>query len=294
MPGAEEIAFGFKSVEECHAIGKTLAASLGPRKRFSVAIVGGGIEGVEALGELLRRYGKRPGLDVHIIDGQDRVLAFGPPGLHETVAARCQNMPVSFHLGTSVKKVFAGSLELADGKTIPADMTIWTGGVKPHGELVSWGLARNSGKWAAVNDCLQSVEHPNLFVVGDAAGVNKPLPKQAYHAMDMGACAAGNIIALSKGKKLKGFKPSPKPTLITLGHLDTFLVTDSISLAGPAMSFAKEAVYQSVMPQFDPGWKTARAARAAMRLTGGIWGKVLPYALSPKDIIRLGGIQILR
>ncbi|MBI9074112.1 MAG: FAD-dependent oxidoreductase [Desulfatibacillum sp.] len=293
-PGAEEIAVGFKSVEDCHAIGKTLAMRMDSGKPFSIAIVGGGIEGVEALGEVLRRYGKRPGIDIHLIDGNNRVLGFGPPGLHEMVVDRCRNLPVSFHMGRSVRKVSTGTLELADGETIPADMTIWTGGVKPRGELLAWGLARESGEWAPVNDSLRSIEHPNLFVVGDTAGLNKPLAKQAYHAMDMGKCAARNIIRLSKGKKLTSFKPSPKPTLITFGNLDTYLVADSFSLAGPALSFAKEAVYQTVMPQFDPGWKTGRAVRAAARLTSGIWGKALPYALSPKELICLGNFRVIR
>lgn len=293
-PGAREIAFDFKSVENCHAIGKTLAANMRSGKPCSIVIAGGGIEGVEALGEVLRRYGDKPGTAVHLVEGRDRVLSFGPPGLHDAVVGGCRTMPVLFHMGTSIKRVAKDAVELSNGGTIPADMTIWTGGVKPLKDLAPWGLANESGQWAPVNEFLQSPMHPEIFVAGDSAGLITPLGKQAYHAMDMGVCAAQNIIRLSKGGRPRKFKPSPKPTLVAFGALDAFLVAESITLAGPALSFAKEAVYQNAMHRFDPAWKPARAAHTAARLTRAGLNKALSYALSPKDLIQLGNFRVIR
>lgn len=294
VTGAREIAFNFKSVEDCHAIGRALARRLGGGESTGLVIVGGGIEGVEALGEVLRRYGGNAKLGIHLVEGQKRLLSFGPPGLHDAVLEKCRGMPVAFHTETAVREVFRDRVALTDGRSIPADVVIWTGGVKPRGELVLWGLAPERGGWAPVNEFLQSMMQPDVFAAGDAALPGEALEKQAYHAMDMGRCAARNIVRLAKGKALVPFEPSRKPTLITLGKLDAYLVSSSLCLAGAGLSFAKEAVYQAVMPRFDPGPAGFRAARAAFRLAGGMSGQALDFALSPKDLMRLKDVRVIR
>jgi NADH dehydrogenase len=52
VPGVAEHAMPFKSVDQCHRIGKRLARLAERRKPAQVVIVGGGLEGVEALGEI--------------------------------------------------------------------------------------------------------------------------------------------------------------------------------------------------------------------------------------------------
>ena len=59
VPGAERYAMPFKSVDQCHAIGRALAMLARRPGQLSVVIVGGGLEGLEALGEVLRRYRHR-------------------------------------------------------------------------------------------------------------------------------------------------------------------------------------------------------------------------------------------
>ncbi|MEW5735991.1 MAG: FAD-dependent oxidoreductase [Thermodesulfobacteriota bacterium] len=293
-PGAEEHAFDFKSVDDCHAIGTALAGRLAAPGELSVVIVGGGIEGVEALGEVLRRLGKRPGVRIHLIEGRERVLSFGQPGLHNEIMRQCRHLPVSFHLSAQVRSVYPGSVALADGTILPADMVIWTGGVTPPPCLADWELSEGHGQWARVSAGLQSFRFPEIFVVGDAAGLEKPLGKQAYHALEMGWLAAKNILRLAEGKEAQAFQPAPKPTLVAFGDRTTFLVADSFSLAGPALALAKEAVYQSVMAELDSGWVGKRALKIGARLSSGLREKVFPYALSPRKLASLGGVRIIR
>lgn len=293
VPGAEEIAFDFKSVRDCHSIGKALDALASKRKGFSLVIVGGGIEGVESMGEVLRKFGGHDGLLIHLVDGQPRTLSFGPPGLHDEVVRLCRNLPVLFHMQRSVKAVYENRVILSDDESIAADMVIWTGGVKPRDDLFKWGLAESLGKWAGVKDSLQHVRYSNIFVAGDSALTEKPVGKQAYHAVDMGERAAKNVILCAKGKAPLNFKPSSKPTLVTFGHLSTFLVSKSFSVSGPALSFVKEAVYQAVMLKFDPGWKVGRAIRLAKRASTGLAGRVLPLLSSPGEIIKLADMRFI-
>jgi NADH dehydrogenase FAD-containing subunit len=53
--GANEHVMPFKSVADCEAIGRRLEHLLTLKRKLGLVIVGAGAEGVEALGELLRR-----------------------------------------------------------------------------------------------------------------------------------------------------------------------------------------------------------------------------------------------
>jgi len=66
--GADRRAMPFKSVADCAAIGRRLAALARQREERSVVIVGGGLEGIEALGEILRRFRARGSLRVSVVE----------------------------------------------------------------------------------------------------------------------------------------------------------------------------------------------------------------------------------
>ena len=123
------------------------------------------------------------------------------------------------------------------------------------------------GAWAGVNATLQSNEHEEIFVAGDAAEVPDGLSKQAYHALDMGECAARNVQRFAEGRELLTFKPSPKPTLISFGDLTCFLVVGERALSGAALAGAKEAVFELVMAQLDPApwWRRLSSPGSSCR-----------------------------
>jgi NADH dehydrogenase len=271
VPGVTAHALPFKSVAECDRIGKRLAQLAGRRKPARVVIVGGGLEGVEALGEILRRHRDR-GLGVTIVEGRGRLLAEAPAALDRTVRDLSAPYGVTFRTGSRVRRIAPRAVVLEDGSSLPSDCTIWTGGPAPPALLAESGLAP-SGAWAPVDATLQSKGHSEVFVAGDAADLPTPLPKQGYHALDMGTCAARNVGRLLAGEALERFRPSGKPTLISFGDLTCFLVIGDRALAGPTLAAAKEAVFELVMAQLDadPWWRrmpraVARADRAARQL----------------------------
>jgi NADH dehydrogenase len=103
-----------------------------------------------------------------------------------------------------------------------------------------------------VKATLQSARFDNLFVIGNAAGLPRPLAKQAFYALQMGAHAADNVRRLLAGRRLRDFKPSPKPMLIAFGDLDTYLVSGRSVAASTAFAALKEAVFQYTMAEIDP------------------------------------------
>jgi NADH dehydrogenase len=268
VPGVVEHAMPFKSVEQCERIGRRLARLATRRKPARVVIVGGGLEGVEALGEILRRH-RGSGMHVTLVEARGRLLPDAPAALDAYVRELCAPYEVDFALDSPVGRIEPRAVVLHDGRSLPSDLTIWTGGPAPPALLAECGLAPH-GAWAPVDVTLQSKGHPEIFVAGDAADLPTPLPKQGYHALDMGVCAARNAERLLAGRKLTPFRPSGKPTLISFGDLSCFLLAGKRVLAGTSLGTAKEAVFELVMAQLDaqPLWRwlpgvVQRAERAA-------------------------------
>jgi NADH dehydrogenase len=290
VPGAHRHAMPFKSVDECLAIGRRLRQLARSKDRLRIVIVGAGLEGVEALGEILRRHRDRPNLEITVVDGARRVMAGMPVALHRAIAEHCREHDVRLLIDRRVVRVTPRRVMLADATALVSDLTIWTGGVRAPTTLTKWGLSSHANGWAEVDRTLRCQRAANVFVAGDAASLPKALPKQAYHALDMGAHAAENLLRACRGQRPLAFRPAPKPTLIAFGDLDTFLVTGKTVLASPALAIVKEAVFQLTMARIDPpadsgalGDLQRRAAGAVRRaLQGGVGLRDLRHLLDTR------------
>lgn len=325
--GAARRAMPFKSVADCDAIGKKLAAlartarrapgttdtttrrraaatrrsstaAAAKRASFTVVIVGAGIEGIECLGEVLRRYRDHELLRVHVIDAAPRLLAGAPRVIDAAVRAHCAPYPVNFHMNTSVTAVTPRGVGLAGvGRPcalLPADVVIWNGGASASPLLLGAGLADGPRQWAPVATSLQSRRFANVFVAGDAAALPRSISKQAYFALQMGAHAGENAARLVAGRPLRAFRPAPKPMLLAFGDLDTFLVAGKTVLAGTALALLKEGVLQATLAQLDPPTDSGAALALARRLLAGFGAAALPELLSIDRLLRLPGIRVLR
>jgi NADH dehydrogenase len=274
--GVERNAMTFKSVDDCARIGRRLESIARQRGKRSVVIVGGGFEGIEALGEILRKHRGLPGLSITIVEAGPRLLPGMPAGMAKAVLAHCVAQEVRVCTGSPVNAVLPTRVRLESGESLPSSLTIWTGGITAPAILFKSRLAPKPRKWAPVQPTLQSRRFKNVFVVGDAAALPRPLAKQAYFAMQMGECAAANVKRWFAGRRLRAFDPSPKPKLVAFGDLDTYFVAGGTMIASPRLAALKEAVYQATMAQIDPPVSPAALRNLASRLSGGLRGIALP------------------
>lgn len=247
VSGVAKHSYGFKSVAQCQAIHRRLQ-SLG-RDGGKVVIIGGGLEGIEALGEILRRYRQKP-LQLTLVEAQGTLLPAAPSAVGRHIADYCKRWAVDCVTADPVARITAKTVKLSSGRRLPSDLTIWTGGPVPPALLADSGLAE-AKRWAPVKKTLAHSSYRQVFIAGDAAELEAPLSKQAYHALDMGRCIATNIERVAQGKAMRRFKSSGKPTLLAFGDIDSVLLTDRICLAGPPLAAAKEAVFAAVMTQLD-------------------------------------------
>ena len=278
--GADRYAMPFKSVDDCAAIGRRLASLARQPGDRSVVIVGGGLEGIEALGEILRRFGRRGTLRLCVVESGARLLPDAPAALDAAVRKGSATYGVRFCTGSPVTVVSRTQVRLRSGERIHSDLTIWSGGVTAPPLLRESGLVGKASHWAPVTPALQSKRFENLFVIGDAAELPSPLPKQAYFAMQMGECAADNVRRLLAGQVLRAFRPAPKPMLVAFGDLDTFLVRGRSVIASPALAVVKEAVFQVTMAEIDPPLDASALRDLKARLRGTARKLALPTLAS--------------
>ncbi len=293
VPGAEAHAMPFKSVDDCAAIGQRLELLLSERGRLELVVVGGGLEGIEALGELLRRLRGQSNWHISLIEARSRLLEEAPAVLDRVVRDHCAGLPVDFHLGARVRQLHEGMVELDDGTCLRSGLTLWTGGGTAPRLLFEAGLSQKLGQWAPVTATLESVAHRHVFVVGDAAALPDPLAKQAYHAMDMGQLAARNIEALAEGRAPRSFVPSTKPMVISFGDLDTWVVMGQRVLAGTALSTLKKGILETTLLRLDPPRDAPTLLFAMRRATGGIEGMVHTLLDTPSNLRHLSGVRVL-
>lgn len=235
------ITFTTKSVADCQRINHALTRLAALPGNRTVAIVGGGIEGLEMLGEILRRFGGDNRLTLHLIEARPRLFE-SFPGLHDHLLQRMSG-EVSLHCGHRVQALGPQGIRLENGEMIDARLILWTAGTQGHPLLASAGLCR-PGEHAPVNDRLQSLKHPNIFIIGDAAQLPDPLSKQAYHAQAMGRHVADLLLRRDQGSQQPVFQPQPKPSLVSFGDRDAFMIMGKRLVASPALLGLKEAIYQ--------------------------------------------------
>ena len=176
---------------------------------------------------------------------------------------------VQMHTGSPVAAVTPAGVRLQSGRRLRSDLTLWTGGgLRARRCCAIRGLAPKPRQWAPVDCEPAQPTFPQRVRHRRCRGLAAPLAKQAFHALEMGECAADNVQRMLAGRKLQPFSPSRTPLLVAFGDLDTFLVAGRSMIASSALAAAKEAVYQVTMAQIDPPLSAPALGQLAARVSG--------------------------
>jgi 3-phenylpropionate/trans-cinnamate dioxygenase ferredoxin reductase component len=163
-------------------------------------VIGAGFIGLE-FAAIARSKGK----PVHILELTDRVMGrVVCPPTSEFFAAAHRKHGVEFSFGAQAVRIAARNgkvdhLELADGRTLPADLVLVSIGVVPNGELAAEaGLAVQNG---IVVDAQLLTEDPAISAIGDCcaypsahAGGNMTRLEAVQNAADHARCVADRLL----------------------------------------------------------------------------------------------------
>ncbi|MET8990668.1 FAD-dependent oxidoreductase [Nonomuraea wenchangensis] len=152
----------------------------------AVLVVGGGLTGLEAASELAEA---RPDLDVALAvrDGLGDWLS--PKG-REHLRKVFGRLGITVYEHTDVTAVAADRAGTADGRTIPAAVTVWTTGFAVHPIARATTLEVTGTGQIVVDGTMRSVSHPDVYAIGDAAMAMGPGDKPLRMS-----CASGGLTA---------------------------------------------------------------------------------------------------
>jgi NADH dehydrogenase len=200
---------------------------------LNIVIVGGGPTGVEtagAIAELYRAdfakdYPKLPQDQAHVVlvEAGPELFAMFKPKLREYTAKALAERTVEARTGAMVASVSPTRVTLKSGEELKAHTLVWGAGLQGNRLVQTLGIELQRGNRIAVGPDLTLADHPEVFVLGDAAAITdtkteQVLPQLGSVALQSGEHAGATIAHRIAGKKTKPFKYRDKGTMATIGR----------------------------------------------------------------------------
>ena len=201
------------------------------RMLLTFVVVGGGPTGVEmagAIAEIARqtlsdefRSIRTEQARVLLVEAGPSVLAAFPENLRRAARKSLTKLGVEVRENTMVTKVEEGRVWLGS-ESIEAGTVVWAAGVtaSPLGKTL--GVPTDKAGRVLVQPDLSIPGHPEVFVVGDLAGLKDPngqqYPGVAQVAMQQANSAAQSIVGTMKSQPRKPFKYRNLGNMATIGR----------------------------------------------------------------------------
>jgi NADH:ubiquinone reductase (H+-translocating) len=236
-------------------------------EQLQVAIIGAGATGVELAAELhhttreLVAFGLEKidaGRDIRItlIEAGPRVLPALPERLSQSTEKLLASLDVQVLTGARVTAVEHDGVQLADGRKIPAELTVWAAGIKAPDFLKDIaGLETNRLNQLVVTPTLQTTRDTDIFALGDCAACAWPgrehnVPPRAQAAHQQATRLADNLERRIAGKAPRPFVYRDFGSLVSLGEYSTVgslmgaLVGGSLFIEGLFARFMYVSLYR--------------------------------------------------
>jgi NADH:ubiquinone reductase (H+-translocating) len=202
VPGAREHAHLVHTLETAQRLRSVIKAA---PLAATITVVGAGPTGLETAAELAEQ-GRR----VSLVCGGEFA-----PYLHLRARRTAQNRlaklgaQVLVGPGSKVTEVMSDAVRLADGRTLPSHVTIWTAGFGIPKLAADSGLSTDAAGRLMTDETLTSVDDARIVAAGDsAAPSDMPLRMGAYTASCLGAHAADTVL-----RRISGQEPEPVSVL---------------------------------------------------------------------------------
>lgn len=166
--------YSLRKLEDGERLRKTLLS----KQKMHVVIIGAGFIGIEIVEGALKL-----GHNVSIIDIADKPMAHTvDTEIQEIILNELENNRVGGYYGSVVKEISSDStVILEDGRTIVADVIIWTAGIKANTDwLQSSGLSMERGIIQTNRNGLTNLK--DVYAIGDCATVHHLLLNKPFYS----------------------------------------------------------------------------------------------------------------
>jgi NADH dehydrogenase len=194
VPGAAEYSYSLADLDGAQRARYALA-DLHPDA--AVTVVGGGLTGIEAAGELGEQ-----GRSVTLVCGGTLGPSLSKPG-RRSVAKQLRKLGVNVLEAATVSEVRWDSVVLdgdSQGSVLPSAVTVWTAGFGVPDLAFRSGLLTDSLGRLLTDETLTSTSDQRIIAAGDAAAPsNEPLRMSCQAAIPLGAQAANTVLSRIAG-----------------------------------------------------------------------------------------------
>jgi len=219
VPGAAEHAYRLEAAEGPRSP-STLRARLRENagRPIRVVTVGGAETAVEVAGEIKTAW---PRIEMTMICSS-RCGDIKGPRVERAIRNELARLGVEMIDGETVAEVRSAELTTDQGRCIPFDICVWSGGLRSAPVASGAGLATAPQGRIWVDPNLRSISHPDIIAVGDAAHpvapTGAPYRLSAFVAIASGAYAADMVLARRAKRQLEPFSFSTLGQGIAIGR----------------------------------------------------------------------------
>ena len=248
---------------ECFERADAAADEAERRGCLSVVVIGGGLVGIELVGELtafaddvLRFYPRirRDEVSFRVFEAGPRILPEIDATLAATAARVLQRRGVDIRVSTAARSIETGRVRL-ENDTIDAGTIVLTAGIVPSAVASAIPVLRDQRGRIAVDATMRSRSHPQIWALGDCAAIpgpdGRPYPALAQHAVREGRHLAGNIRAALDGRAPSPFMFRSLGTMASLGHTRAVALVFGVRLTGFVAWWLRRTYYLFQMPRWD-------------------------------------------
>lgn len=234
----ERILMSFEMAERCDSI-------LEAEKYLNFVIIGGGPTGVEMAGAIaeiayetmLKNFRRidTTKTKIYLIESSPHILPVYPENLAKKAHNYLQSYGVRILAGKRVTAANKDGVEV-EGMFIPSKNILWAAGNQASPILKSLNVQHDRQGRVIVDKHLNIPEHPEIFVIGDAACAmdknNNPLPGLAPVAVQQGRYVANIIRRRIPKESRPPFRYFDKGSMATVGKTKAIGVFKSIQFSG--------------------------------------------------------------
>ncbi|MCM3768684.1 NAD(P)/FAD-dependent oxidoreductase [Neobacillus niacini] len=205
-------------------------------EKVRVAVVGGGITGIETSAEIVSwlkkealAAGKDPsGVEVILIDNKDRLLSDIPEKVGYQLEKRLNKLGVTVLHQVKADGFKKGMITFNNGSQLDADYCIWTVGLKPHPSLTRFSMPLHENGKLLTDSWYRIKNSKTIYAIGDCVHVVDPLDGRVAgmsckEAINQAGRLAKIIKADLEGTGSEPHKTYPDLNCIGLGLEDGFV-----------------------------------------------------------------------
>lgn len=220
-------------------INQTKEAADKLEKSKEILVIGGGLIGVEAVGEIIHKW---PEKKVTIVHSKNRLIERNPKHASDFVKKFFEKQNVEIIFNERVVKHTSNLFITDKNREIKADMAIWSAGIKCDTSFMN-GFKESiftKKDFLKVDRCLRLDGFNSIFVGGDIAGIIEE--KTAQNSERHAKLIANNIKKSIKNKNLSKYYILKGPLSISLGKRKGIFVFRNYSFSGVIPIYIKNII----------------------------------------------------